>query len=199
MHTKKSARLHHRLCLWLYTWGTLASILSSNANFVSSLVDGNTRYSIQDTLLRKARSRWSSNITHPPQSDTLLTFTAANIGHRTSAFLASLSTTRDAYDLLAVDECSTDNTPGDLLLYNVHTLRINESVGVTRLWNEAWQYFMHKGYDKLIYSNNDVLVPNGVIDKLRAALDNGCDLITPMSTVRGKGHLGDFESMEVCF
>lgn len=132
-------------------------------------------------------------------SDTLLAFTAANVGHRTTAFLASLAATHDTFDLLAVDEHSSDNTAQDLELHGVRTLWVNESVGVTALWNKAYQHYLQQGYDKLIISNNDVLIPNGVIDKLRAELDKGCDLITPLSTVGGKGHMGKHEGIEVVF
>ncbi len=149
-------------------------------------------------------NRWNNNeclvgdcVNHPP-SDTLLAFTTANIRYRTVGFLASLASCDDSFDLLAVDEHSTDNTTDDLTAFGVRTLSIPRSVGVTALWNEAWQYFVQHGYDKLIYSNNDVLVPKGVIDKLRAALDAGCDLVSPLSTVRGKGHVGHIEGLEVC-
>lgn len=150
-------------------------------------------------------NRWNNNecllgdcIRHP-RSDTLLTFTVANVRHRTAGFLSSLASVNDKFDLLAIDEHSTDDTGDDLHAFGVHTLYVKESIGVTALWNEAWQYFMQRSeqYDKLIYSNNDVLVPNGVVDKLKAALDNGCDLVTPMSTVRGKGHVGHIEGLEV--
>lgn len=106
--------------------------------------------------------------------------------------------TRDSYDILVLDEHSTDTTASDLARFGVRTLYVNQSIGVTALWNLAYQHYLEHGYKNLIYSNNDVLVPNGVIDKLRAALDNGCDLVMPISTVRGLGHIGKVEGLEVC-
>lgn len=152
-------------------------------------------------LLRHGYSRWNNNeaVQHGQPSDTLVAFTAANVGHRTTAFLASLAATTDSFDLLAVDEHSSDNTAQDLVLHGVRTLRAEDNVGVTALWNMAYQHYLQHGYDKLIYSNNDVLVPNGVIDKLRHALDKGCDLVSPLSTINGKGHVGKEEGMEVLF
>lgn len=148
--------------------------------------------------LLHAHSRWTSS-PQGAQNDTLLVFATANVGHRTSGFLASLSTVRDEFHLLAVDEASSDNTLGDLAAYNVPVLRVKEYIGVTALWNRAYQYYLEHGYDKLIISNNDVLVPDGVVDKLQAALNNGCDLVTPLSTKLGKGHIGNQEGIEVCF
>ncbi len=179
----------------------LVLLLMSHARSLTSgsSVDMDTRsaLTLSDILIRKTAFRWQSNLDTGTRRDTLVAFTAANVGHRTSAFLASLSTTRDHFDVIAVDEHSSDNTPQDLATYNVSTLYVNEFIGVTALWNLAYKYYLEHGYDKLIYSNNDVLVPNGVIDKLRAALDAGCDLVSPLSTVRGKGHMGMHEGIEV--
>ena len=174
----------------------LCAMLLATCN--AALIDDLDKKAFNGVLVRKARPRWNTNNTKS-LSDTLLAFTAANVGHRTTAFLASLAATRDNFDLLAVDEHSSDNTAQDLALHGVRTIHVNESMGVTALWNKAYQHYLQHGYDKLIYSNNDVLVPSGVIDKLRNALDEGCDLITPLSTIKGKGHMGKEEGIEVLY
>lgn len=180
---------HAVLTVLLLTLGSAVCGIDAQDN---TLFDG--------LLISNTRPRWEQNLqpADSSRSDTLVAFTAANVGHRTAAFLASLSATRDSFELLAVDENSTDNTAQDLALYGVSTIRVDELVGVTALWNKAYEYYVQHGYDKLIISNNDVLVPNGVIDKLRQALDEqGCDLISPLSTTRGKGHMGRIEGLEV--
>ena len=40
------------------------------------------------------------------------------------------------------------------------------TLGVTFLWNMAYRYWKRHGYSYLFISNNDVLVPDGVINRL---------------------------------
>lgn len=56
-------------------------------------------------------------------------------------------------------------------------------------WNLAWAKFMNSSYSSIIYSNNDVLVPDGAISLLQESLSGAegggnCDLVSATSIGR---------------
>eukprot|EP01023_Acetabularia_acetabulum_P008100 TRINITY_DN13517_c0_g1_i10.p1 TRINITY_DN13517_c0_g1~~TRINITY_DN13517_c0_g1_i10.p1 ORF type:complete len:243 (-),score=16.01 TRINITY_DN13517_c0_g1_i10:1381-2109(-) len=120
---------------------------------------------------------------------------------RTHSFFLSLSTIEDSFDVLVVDEISADGTIQYIQKRNIKYIRPEESMGVTHNWNLAYEYFMtHNQYDIMYISNNDVLVPNGAIDELSKSLKNcDCDLVSPLSTMWGKGHRKLEEGLETIF
>eukprot|EP01023_Acetabularia_acetabulum_P003760 TRINITY_DN1155_c0_g1_i2.p1 TRINITY_DN1155_c0_g1~~TRINITY_DN1155_c0_g1_i2.p1 ORF type:complete len:306 (-),score=5.26 TRINITY_DN1155_c0_g1_i2:504-1421(-) len=124
------------------------------------------------------------------KSDVLLAVPTANILQRTRSFLISISTIQDSFDLLVIDELSTDGTRKHLDQRNIKYISPDKPNGVTYNWNMAFEYFMDNDqYNIMFLSNNDVLIPNGVIDELATSLRNcNCDLISPLSTNKGKGH-----------
>eukprot|EP01024_Parvocaulis_polyphysoides_P052139 TRINITY_DN5136_c2_g4_i2.p1 TRINITY_DN5136_c2_g4~~TRINITY_DN5136_c2_g4_i2.p1 ORF type:complete len:297 (-),score=26.79 TRINITY_DN5136_c2_g4_i2:832-1722(-) len=134
-------------------------------------------------------------------SDVLLVVTTANVIHRTQSLLFSLSTIDDEFDLLVVDELSTDGTSTYLIRHNINYISPKNPNGVTHNWNLAYDYFIkNEQYNVLFISNNDVLIPNGAIDKLSKSLKNcDCDLIVPLSTGHGKGHRFAEEGIESRF
>ena len=50
-------------------------------------------------------------------------------------------------------------------------LRQPQAVGLTDLWNRAVRLGLERGYASILLANNDVLVPDGAIGLLRAALE----------------------------
>jgi GT2 family glycosyltransferase len=70
-----------------------------------------------------------------------------------------------------VDELSTDGTPDRLSERQVHTVQPDQPHGVTHNWNMAWRSFLNSSHSSLFIINNDVLIPDGVLDKLARALD----------------------------
>ena len=48
-------------------------------------------------------------------------------------------------------------------------------------WNLAWARFIHSNYSNIIFSNNDVLVPDGAITMLQESMNRhhgNCDLVS---------------------
>lgn len=70
-----------------------------------------------------------------------------------------------------VDEQSQDDTPHMLKSQRVHYVAPPEALGVTHQWNMAYKYFKQSSHQHLFLSNNDVLIPDGVLTKLAAAMD----------------------------
>eukprot|EP01023_Acetabularia_acetabulum_P020155 TRINITY_DN2039_c0_g1_i14.p3 TRINITY_DN2039_c0_g1~~TRINITY_DN2039_c0_g1_i14.p3 ORF type:complete len:153 (+),score=18.66 TRINITY_DN2039_c0_g1_i14:118-576(+) len=104
-------------------------------------------------------------------STVLLAVPTANVLHRTHSLLISLSSIEDSFDLLIVDELSTDGTIEHLKQRKIKFVSPEKPSGVTHNWNMAFEYFMaNDQYNILFISNNDVLIPNGVIDELAQSL-----------------------------
>ena len=62
--------------------------------------------------------------------------------------------------------------------------------GLTHSWNTVWRQFMDNDqYDNLILANNDLIVPDGTIDRLVAALDSGWAWVLPVVSERGSPYL----------
>jgi glycosyltransferase involved in cell wall biosynthesis len=113
--------------------------------------------------------------------------------------LITLASIPDEFDLIVVDDKSSDATLQRLKEYQVRHIAHDKFQGVTNNWNEGYQFFLDHGYDYLFIVNNDILVPSGAIERLKRSLspDGGnCDLVTPLSTIKGKGGWGDYESVE---
>eukprot|EP01023_Acetabularia_acetabulum_P020994 TRINITY_DN2097_c0_g1_i2.p1 TRINITY_DN2097_c0_g1~~TRINITY_DN2097_c0_g1_i2.p1 ORF type:complete len:303 (-),score=12.58 TRINITY_DN2097_c0_g1_i2:426-1334(-) len=145
---------------------------------------------VLDGLYQKL-GRISENNAFKKKSDVLVVVATANVLFRTKSLLQSLSAIQDSFDLLFVDELSTDGTPKYLETRNVHFISPDSPNGVTHNWNLGYKYFVENEQYQIMYiSNNDVLIPNGAIDKLSNTLRNcDCEFISPLSTKHGKGHL----------
>jgi GT2 family glycosyltransferase len=75
------------------------------------------------------------------------------------------------YELLLVDELSTDGTLERLSEHRIAFEQPEAVLGVTHNWNLAWRRFKAGRHANFFISNNDVLIPDGVLDKLALALD----------------------------
>lgn len=137
-----------------------------------------------------------------PSTTALLAVPTANVWAKTELLLHSLAAAHDNFELLVVDELSTDGTPQNLRKAGVRLIQPPEVKGVTFNWNLAYQVWQDTDHEALIIANNDVLLPDGVVSSLLAAMTaagGDCDMVCPLSTVAGKGHWGEVEGIEVIF
>jgi hypothetical protein len=137
-----------------------------------------------------------------PQATSLLAITTSNVWNKTQLMLSSIFAVRDKFDILVIDEKSNDGTVEMLAKYGVSVLNVPEVKGVTYNWNLAYSRFVNSSYENLFIVNNDVLLPDGAFHLLEESLHQAggdCDLVVPLSTVRGKGSWGGSESIEVIF
>ncbi|KAH8047553.1 hypothetical protein JL722_12996 [Aureococcus anophagefferens] len=100
----------------------------------------------------------------------------ARVYERTLSFLLSLEGHgRDAFDLVV---CASprpgDRTADALEAAGYEVLRqpgaVPEATGLTDLWNRAVALGLARGYEAILVANNDVLVPDGAVAALLAAL-----------------------------
>ena len=116
----------------------------------------------------------------------ITTFNQSNI---TRLCLDSLKSITDDYDVIIVDDASTDDTVSVCNEYKVHCITKEKGCGLTDSWNKAYQYFKTYGYGYLIIANNDILVPDKALTEMVNVLDKWpCSLVVPMSTSKGAGH-----------
>ena len=92
----------------------------------------------------------------------------------TSDTLASLSSTSyKSYDIIVVDNFSTDNSAAQLEknFSSIILLRSDENKGFTGGNNLGFEYAMNKGYEYVMMLNNDVAVESNFLEPLVAKLD----------------------------
>lgn len=97
----------------------------------------------------------------------LVMVTTSNVWHATEQLLVSLAALTESFDLLVVDECSSDGTRERLKELGVPVVYVNSSMGVTHNWNLGYQRFVAGNYTYFVIANNDVLVPPGVLTNLK--------------------------------
>lgn len=117
----------------------LADVSPTNQRSLTSLSSaGSPEYKTQpeyeDTFHSIISSLTRLHDRHPvgqlQQTPTLVAVTTSNVWGKTQLMLSSLWTTRDTYDLMVVDEGSTDGTLAYLAKYNVTVLPVPEAKGV---------------------------------------------------------------------
>ena len=92
----------------------------------------------------------------------------------TSDTLASLSSTSyKNYDIIVVDNFSTDNSAAQLEnnFSSIILLRSDENKGFTGGNNLGFEYAMNKGYEYVMMLNNDVAVESNFLEPLVTKLD----------------------------
>ena len=92
----------------------------------------------------------------------------------TSDTLASLSSTSyKSYDIIVVDNFSTDNSAAQLEknFSSIILLRSDENKGFTGGNNLGFEYAMNKGYEYVMMLNNDVAVESNFLEPLVTKLD----------------------------
>ena len=132
-------------------------------------------------------------------SKILLVITTYNQSKYTKLCFDSLEKLDDNFDVLVVDDYSTDDTLEICREYNHEVITKDEPLGLTDSWNKGYYEFknrwfvnesgMDDNYDFLILANNDILIPKGALGELLDTFHNwNSSLVVPTSTEYGVGH-----------
>jgi glycosyltransferase involved in cell wall biosynthesis len=127
----------------------------------------------------------------------LLVVTTYNQSTYTKLFFESLKKVDENFDVLVVDDYSSDDTVELCNEYGYEVITKNEPKGLTHSWNLGYQRFKNSKYDYVIIANNDILIPNGAISELVDSFKMWpYSLIVPLSTKNGAGHNWQFQSVD---
>lgn len=128
----------------------------------------------------------------------LLVITTYNQSEYTEQCFNSLKNINDNnFDVLIVDDYSTDNTEELCNEFGYEIITKNEPTGLTHSWNLGYERFKKLGYEYLILANNDILIPDGALSELVSVFENWpFSLVVPLSTTNGVGHNAQFQSVE---
>jgi glycosyltransferase involved in cell wall biosynthesis len=136
----------------------------------------------------------------------LLVITTFNQSEYTKLCFESLKKLDDNFDVLVVDDCSSDNTVELCKEYGYEVITKDEGKGLTDSWNLGYNRFKEKlhfkydGYDYLIIANNDILIPKGALSELVSVFEKWpYTLVVPTSTTKGVGHNSQFQSVELFY
>lgn len=100
-------------------------------------------------------------------SESLLVVLMSNFWNVTEQMLASLVLSNSKVDLVVWDDYSGDGSYERLVSCGIHVRRPSSpGQGITRIWNTIFSDFMHRNYETLILSNNDVLFPKEALESL---------------------------------
>ena len=88
------------------------------------------------------------------------------------------------FDILVIDDCSTDGTQQYLSDIRVESILKSERKGLTDSWNRAYKYFKASDYCHMVLSNNDVLIPKGAVEGMLSEYP----LVVPMCNESGAGY-----------
>lgn len=117
----------------------------------------------------------------------LLAITTANQLEYTIKIISSLSNSKPDYvDVVIFDDASSDGTIEWCKENNIEIVSKPESKGLTHSWNLAYKKFKDDGYNHLILSNNDLIIPKNSIENL-INLNKTYTIVGPLSTKKGVG------------
>ena len=130
--------------------------------------------------------------TEIPTNPLLLILTTCNHLEYTIKFIKAIEEVSDAFDVLVVDDFSTDDTVSYLQSRGYAVLTKNQSMGLTDSWNIGYRFAKRHKYSYVIFANNDALVPSGAIEMIQASLMSGqsdhVGLVVPLTSKKGAGH-----------
>ena len=120
----------------------------------------------------------------------LIAITTYNQSEYTKLFYKSFSKLDSKlYDLIVIDDASTDDTVEWCKENNIHILTRTEGKGLSYSWNLAYKYFKEHGYKYFAIANNDILIPAGALEEMKNVLDKWPgSLVAQLSTEEGVGH-----------
>ena len=135
-------------------------------------------------------------------ADTLLVITVSGgLWRPTERMLVSLGGVADQFDLALIDDGSECGSGHPLVEREAASWGIfvipragpghaaSRGKGLTTLWNQGYLFFKRRRqYEFLILSNNDLLVPDGTVDRLRAGLIAGWGWLLPVVSWRGSSY-----------
>ena len=106
----------------------------------------------------------------------------------------------DNFDVLVIDDYSTDDTVKICDEYGYEVITKSEGKGLTHSWNLGYSRFKSDDYKYLILSNNDILIPNGALRELVSVYEKWpYTLVVPLSTTNGAGHNAQNQSVEIYY
>jgi len=127
----------------------------------------------------------------------LLVITTYNQSEYTKLCFESLKPLYDPFDVLVIDDYSTDDTVELCNEYDYEVITKSEGKGLTHSWNLGYERFKNGDYAYLILANNDILIPDGALSELVSVFENWpFSLVVPLSTTNGAGHNAQFQSVE---
>ena len=86
----------------------------------------------------------------------LLVITTYNESEYTKLCFDSLKKLDDKFDVLVIDDCSTDDTVELCNEYGYKMITKEEGKGLTHSWTLGYNTFKRNKYDYLIIANNDI-------------------------------------------
>ena len=126
--------------------------------------------------------------------------TTYNQSEYTKLCFDSLKKLNDNFDVLVVDDYSTDDTVEFCNEYGYEVIMKNEGKGLTHSWNLGYSRFKMGDYTYLIIANNDILIPDGALSELVSVYQKWpYTLVVPLSTTSGAGHNAQQQSVEVYY
>ena len=118
----------------------------------------------------------------------LFVITTYNQSKYTKICLNSLLNVHDIeFDILIIDDCSSDDTKLICNDYNVNFIEKDAPKGLTHSWNLGYKHFKNKKYDILILSNNDIILPEHSLNEM-IKISYLSPIICPLSTEKGVGN-----------
>jgi len=96
------------------------------------------------------------------------------------------------YDILVVDDHSTDGTQEYLFQTHTDAICKGERRGLTDSWNQAYKHWKGTDHSHLILCNNDVLIPKGAIE----AMLSSHALVVPMTSYAGAGYVSKAQAID---
>lgn len=97
----------------------------------------------------------------------LIAITTCNQFNITRQLVNALEKLHDSFDVIFVDDFSTDGTVQYLKSRGFVVLTSMHPEGLTHSWNRAYAYWkLRKQYLNLFIANNDVLIPDAAIERL---------------------------------
>lgn len=145
------------------------------------------KWPIVKNLKRNRQHFFESTSFQSSERDTLLVYTTCNHVNMSIHSLESISSAPDLFDILVIDDHSIDGTVHILTKKGFSVISKPTARGLTDSWNIGYYIATLLKYKYIIFSNNDVLVPHGTIEIVRAALRDEA-LVVPLTTRKGAGH-----------
>ena len=118
----------------------------------------------------------------------LIAVTTCNNAWLVDRFL-ELSERPPFVDYVIIDDYSQDDVAAVAEKHGVRHVRTLFPRGLTYGWNIAYKLFRNEGYEFLVISNNDVVIPRGAMASMQAAMREHPEfsIVGPLTHPRGLG------------
>jgi len=130
----------------------------------------------------------------------LLVITTYNKSEYTKSCFESLKYLDEDFDVLIVDDCSTDDTVDICNEYEYEVITKEEGKGLTDSWNLGYNRFKELDYEYLIIANNDIWIPKNSLSELVSVFEKWpFTLAVPLSTTLGVGHNAQSQAVDLYY